>query len=825
MFILFLLLLNVLMLFFTFSSFSDKKRIFVPLAEAISVFLCLYSVFSAVMWIFEVFTVEFCVVAVTIPITAVFAFAYFKSKRKGLAFFSFGEMKADHGTVINRCVIVLATLVSLGAYSTIGIGYNDGNAQIQALSILNGQKSLHFEIDEYETITPGSRYELYFFDSVNNLDKENFTANYRLSSVNTEDGKVERMTGEYGSNPVYPSILALSATLFGTQRMAFIQAVFAFCLLIFVDEILRVLKCDWKLRTVLVLLLGLSPIIVYCNHTTLVEPLIGFCMVMFLYFLMCRKDKLQMLSVLGAVTFAFLQSSFYIMLPLFLVLCWMYYIHTGKIRHIISSGLLIAGYALSFVFLCITAYENTAIIYRLGIPFLKNRFYIFVIAAAAASLIAGIVFTIVVKKANPEKMTEFKRNKGAKIFKVLMAVAAAATIPATVVIIILKCYTFQDFLSITIIAFTVCSGVIIIPYVLVRLISMKYYVGIKEASVVISFVYAVILYSVVMNYILDGYYYESRYISSFMPFVIIIAGMMLKLLKKEEKYFIPIIAIIVMAVPYSFSLMDIKAETRFDKDIFEDVLETVNAQADEETIVLVEKDLLKYFYFPLALTTDYKVYPIDRDNYETFCKDLNDYTTKAIYITNDDENEYLSRGEVCFANSNIQNTPSVNFKSPVLGLPNRFEKSESDLVQVVKFDGLHCLLNYNLYDEMDVSDIDLKVEDVVIEDNDLVRFTISVTDESEILYNEKYFLSYHLEYENEEDIFDLPRTAIGPLTVDNYTLCIHLADQPEDVTVVFDIVEEGVAWYSWENKVPVVVFSRKDGVWDYKLYNLFAKVK
>ena len=67
-----LLLLNVLMLFFTFSSFSDKKKIIVPLAEAISVFLCLYSVTSGILWMCDIFSFEFCLITVTVLVLIAF---------------------------------------------------------------------------------------------------------------------------------------------------------------------------------------------------------------------------------------------------------------------------------------------------------------------------------------------------------------------------------------------------------------------------------------------------------------------------------------------------------------------------------------------------------------------------------------------------------------------------------------------------------------------------------------------------------------------------------------------------------------------------------
>lgn len=825
MFVLFLALLNVLMLFFIFSSFSDKKRIFVTLAESGSVFLCLYSIISAALWVFEVFSVEFCLLTVTIVVTVVFMFAYYKSRKRGTKFFAVAEIKIDYGTLVNRIIIVIATLLSVGAYSTFGIGFNDGNAQVQALSIVSGQRELNFEIDEYENIEPESRYKYYFYDRISDFDTDNFTANYRLLNVDTQEGKVEKMIGEFGSNPVYPSILSLSAILFGIKRMSFIQAVFAFCLFVFVDEILRELKCDWKLRSVLVMLLGVSPEIVYCNHTTLIEPIIGFCMIVFMYFLLCKKGKQQMLSVLGAITFAFLHTSVYTMLPLFLILYWIYFVHTGKIRHLLSSGLMIIGYVLSFGFLNIVAPENTAINYKLGIPFLGEYYYLFVIIISVLAVVFGVFLSIVMKKFASEKLAEFKKNAGKRIFKILMAIFSAAVIPVTIIVVIQKCYTFQNFLSVTIISFTVCTGVLLIPYILFRLISTKYNIGIKEASVVFAFVYTVILYSCVMKVMLKGYYYEARYISSFIPFVIILAGMMLRLLKKEEKYFIPIIGIIVLLTPYTTFLLGSDVETRFDKEMLEDVTEIVSKNVDKDTVVFVEKNLLKYLYFPVKYSTDANVYPIEPTYIEAFCKGLNDYDSKVIYITNNEGDKYSERGKELYINNNIQKKPFKVEASALLGLPYKSYDRDCGTLQILEMDSLYYLLDYNLYPSMDISDIDLSVNNIEIDDNGIAHINVSLSDGTKMYRNERFNLSYHLEYENEEDVYDLPRTEIGSLVLKNYMLDVDLDNQPEDVTVVIDIVEEGVQWYSWKNKVPVIVFTKNDDSWNYNIYKFYTKLK
>ena len=346
---------------------------------------------------------------------------------------------------------------------------------------------------------------------------------------------------------------------------------------------------------------------------------------------------------------------------------------------------------------------------------------------------------------------------------------------------------------------------------------MKYPLGIREAAVVVMFIYSVVLYSCAMKPMLDGYYYDSRYISTFLPFVILISGVMLQLLK-EEKYYIPIISIIILLIPYTFSLMDSKADSRLDKEIFEDVLETVEEQADEDSVILVEKDLLKYFYYPLISTTDVRVYPIEEGYFDLFCSDTDDYYSKALYITNDNGMKYASEGSVCYMNNNCFNSVSENNLSVIIGLPDRFDKSSSERIQVLKKDALYRFINLELYEELNIDDIKLSVKDVEINDNGEANITVSVKEDENIYFNDRYYLSYHFEYENEEDIYDLPRTIIGPLVNDDCTLVIDLNDQPEDVTVIIDAVEEEVEWYSWNNIVPAIIFTKdNEGEWEYTI--------
>lgn len=814
-----LLLLNVFLLFFTFSSYTDKKRIILPLAEALSVFLCIYALTSAFLWMFEKFTIDFGLLITTIADIIIFCIVYFRSSVKGRDFFAIGTMKIGHRIFLNRTALFLAVFASIGAYSTFGIGFNDGNAKIQALSILNGNNSLIFEIDEYRNILSGSEYEYFFFDSISNLDTENFTAGYELIESGDSDGNYDKMIGEYGNNPVYPSLLALSAKIFGIKHMAFIQAVFAFCLLAFIDELLKVLHCDWKLRSVLLVLLGVSPIMVYCTHTALVEPVIGFCMIFFIYFLLCKENKMQILSSLGVITFAFLHNSFYTMLPLFLIIYWMYFIHTGKKRHLISSGISVAGYVLSFIYLNIAAKQNTAINYRLGMPFLGEKYYLFVVIISAIAIVCAVALLIIFKVIKPEKLIEFKKRNGKLFFKIFVALASLIPVATTIITCVKKCDSLDDFQNITFIAFIVCSGVILIPYIWIRLVSTKYQLGMKEAAVITTFVYTVFLYSSAMRVTLDGYYYEARYLSSFIPFVILTAGIMLRLFAEYEKYYLPVISVIIMLVPYSAILLSGRADMRIDNEIFEDVLETAERNTDEDTVILIDRSLMKFFYYPIKDMDIAPVYPIDNDYVYEFVFATKDISSNVIYITGGNGDYYRKKGTVLYGSEIITSSFRDEDKSKIFGLPKSIYEENSGRLQVIKLDEMYQMLDYENYKKLEINDIRLRVNDVYIDGEGKAHISASVTNGSEMYYNDRYFISYHIDYETSEDEYESPRTPIGPVTVeDEYSFEFDLTELDESMDVIIDVVEEQVEWYSWRHQVPVVSFIRSaDGTFETKV--------
>ena len=143
------------------------------------------------------------------------------------------------------------------------------------------------------------------------------------------------------------------------------------------------------------------------------------------------------------------------------------------------------------------------------------------------------------------------------------------------------------------------------------------------------------------------------------------------------------------------------------------------------------------------------------------------------------------------------------------GLPVKFTEGDTETTQVLVFDNLGCILEYDDYDYLRWNEIKMAVTNIEI-DEDVATVYVALTDGSRILTDDKYDISFHLDYEVSDDIFECHRIPVGPYVLEDYEFRIDLSGLNEKMTVAFDVVEEGVAWYSYDHEVPAVVFDKDE---------------
>ena len=95
---------------------------------------------------------------------------------------------------------------------------------------------------------------------------------------------------------------------------------------------------------------------------------------------------------------------------------------------------------------------------------------------------------------------------------------------------------------------------------------------------------------------------------------------------------------------------------------------------------------------------------------------------------------------------------------------------------------------------------------------------MAVSDQDRIYTTGDYGISYHIDYEKAKDVYDFPRIPLGPYVLEDYVFEIDLSEENEAMKVTFDIVEEEVRWFSFNHRVPYVLFEQDEEVeWIYTI--------
>lgn len=821
-----ILILNVILLGFAFNG-TDNKKWDVILAEAISVFFGVFTISSGVLWIIDIYSLENNILVSTIISLIIVVVNFIIKKKKQINIFEVKNNAFSNKWLISRLVILLACLISTGSFATFGIGRNDGNALIQAYSQYKGNYSTEYAVAEMNGIIEGSEYSKYFEDTIVNLDTTDFTGEYWYvdKEIEKDGGQItyKEMLGSYGNNPVYASVLELGMALFGMTHANYINVIVLFCMLIFMDSILMRLRCKWGLRTLLIALMGIVPLVVYANHTAIVESLMMFCIVTVFYYLNDSTSHRQMFTALYVTTLMMLNVSAFVLIPIILIMFWLSFIRRGKKSILVVSALSAVGYGLSYLLLMETARNNTFTVYRQALFFLNdNQVTIVVVACILASLVVTLVLALIMKNKISEAINSFLSKKGKRVFKLSLLGCMVISIAATVFFGIMECGSFKDVTMLSLPAIMMLTGVVIIPAIVIGIILMKYSIGLEEALYLVFFVYGVLIYSVMARPVIDSYYFEARYLLLFIPIVIIVAAIMLKTMK-EDAWYIPVVAIILLVIPYTTAVMNVKAETRVEWDNVLNVVEEIEAKADGE-VVLLDEGLMKEFYHLIELSTDLSVYPYQEGIRGLIARDSDILGKKVLLITSENVASYAETGNVVYSNRNKKSGASKF--SPVIGLPSQYDITEEDYIQIIEFDDYSELLSEEdcINGNLTYNRIFWKINDIIIED-DVAEVKVSLTYRPDVLYYnaEEMSISYHLEYEDEIlNAYDHKRTEIGNGQFINgfdKTLEIPLEKiEDDEVIAIIDIVRDGKDWYSWRHKdCPVIRFSNSEEGWQYEI--------
>lgn len=808
-------ILGIAILLYPIYCIGNNRKFYVLLAEASSAFFMLYVFVTAALYSFNSFTL-FAAEWVTVGISAVLLLsAVFLCRKKP----DFKIAKLNKEDIAVLITVLVCCGLSIGNFEAYGMGQDEGVYQIEAINILYGKTEWKQSLKEWSSIDVRSKgdydnYAEWFllgFDTYANKKEKMDTINeYPFVNVTVTD-KGE-YSGYFHGIPTYPAFLALSAQIFGIKHMAFGNILLIMCTLLLLNEIMVHFDVKSPMRVLLLLLAGVCPETVWVNMSTLSEAGLTLILISFIYYLVaCENEKKQFMALISVTAFSFYHVTIYTMMPMILVCFWGYGLFRKKIKYAIWSVCALIAFWLGYMFMLGMNPHYTCFNYNPGTKFADGHIAptIFVLLVTAVGIILSIAVGIIGKKIslNREKLHSEKTEKSAYV------IVAAGMIVMTVLIVKKAIMDYINFPSEipTIAAFTVLTGIVIVPSAVLMIIRGRYKLGLAEFTALFAFFWTVLFYSLFMRPSIPHYYYYSRYLAPFIPIAVLAYGVLQKDYKKIGLILVSVA--IAICMPFQVMIHLNKDDSRMEWDIIENVMKIAQSEFDENTDVYVDGELLSYFYFPIRACSDANIYYADMKAInKAFEKDKD---RKRIYISKED---YSQLEETLYSEKYMQEEDRLDKRVPILGLPTMYEEvpgcvSVTDLTASMK-----NLTEYSL------GRADLKIDSVECSGEGRVDITVSgiCPDENNIYCNNgKTYLSFHMLSDKGEDIaFDNARYSIGCLVMNTAPVYFDFEDyfdedsDTKEAAVQIDLVDEGVTWKSYiEDDLPILYFEKTSEGW------------
>jgi hypothetical protein len=291
------------------------------------------------------------------------------------------------------------------------------------------------------------------------------------------------------------------------------------------------------------------------------------------------------------------------------------------------------------------------------------------------------------------------------------------------------------------------------------------------------------------------------------------AALMLNGKKKSLSIAVPIISVII-CLPFQFFLHTNRDDSRMDWDTIKYITDYARDNFGEDTVLVMDRDLLPYFYFPIRAVSDAHILPTEMN-----ISSPNELGTgkNLFYLTKADIED---SDNLVFEIGYTVSEDTLDNRIPFIKLPTYF-KEEAFSLKLYDYD--EYIRDSELFD---INDSSLRIESIECSEDGEISMNVSgITGDNHRLYysNGNHYVSYHIIDEDTGDVisYENYRYFVGYLVTDRINMDFDLDDYLNEATdnadliVSVDIVEEGVKWLSWDkDNLPKMRFTYNiDGGW------------
>ena len=669
----------LVIMFYVVAVYYQNEHIIHLIVYTVIGFFSLYILVSGVFFFFDKFQMRIVLACCLVIELAAAALSWKLGRRWKTVVITQGLQ----GYSFVLCMAVLAVILSAVKYEFYGMGQDEGVYQTKAIEIMYHTSKNQMDFEEYYNLTEEADKQLYremipqFIGFYTSPTFPTFTPEDKLGDV----------SGYYHGIPTFPAMLALFGTCFGLSNMSQFQTVFFVCslLLLFLGcSNLKLRPCTTNL---LLFLYTISPAVLWVSKSALTEPFLGVLLIWFFYLATSQKVTDRHLLFIPILVFSIYHITCYTLMPMFLCIFVVKYVYTKEKEYLVQGGLSTISFLAGYVVACIIApqYSYGNSVHITG-GFVNYSNLLWVVGGVCLVIIIGLFIFGKLNLTQPlEKF--FKSTLCHRIYSV-----------ATVVVLVYIVYYgytigwgaepegiypyygsgLNVYFYLTITAFTLVTGLIIIPLSLVLTIKNAKKVLENERVVVlaIGFAYLCLFMSCFLRRETAQYYYYSRYLAPFIAPILLYCGIMIDQIRAKYLCIIGVLSAAVL-MPFDYVLATQKDDSRLSWDILEDI----QAHIGENDAIITEpkfsvhnEDKASLLAVRAMTGADLYIYTHEAFPTESMLNLLQEYDN-VYYIGNK-----IPRSTLVYSRTDVVSQDLQDTRSWILPLPSSFTQKEREVM-------------------------------------------------------------------------------------------------------------------------------------------------
>lgn len=528
------------------------------------------------------------------------------------------------GFAISLIIVILCLPFVISKFELFGMGQDQGVYQTEAIAIINGESSILHDFNEYNVLDDEQKLE--YQEKTDEIytgfyEVDDAVLKYPTASEKTVKNPVE---GWFHGTHTFSAMLAFWGELFGMENMAQIQTLIWVCTVFLMSSIVRKLNGNYLENIFVTGLFAFSPLLIWIAKGTFTEMFLTLIIALYIYGILDEKD--EWLASVAIIGFAFAHVSFFVLVPIFVLIQTYLYVRTSRrvflILNIINGVALSSGYLVMALIGPQYFFDNLDRMYISGIISADNILLVLILVAIGIVIFSLILFFL----KTPEWMKKISTTQNVQLYCRMAGIVCLffiliywykigilGTPESTNFKEELQTYwgdAWLSFLHLAITAFIVCSGIFVVP-VAVYGCYKKWENDIKEKEIgiYVLFIYCILFLSAFFRREVYYYYYYARYLVIYLPILFLVFFLTIRGVKKIAIIVVSGLSFLAM-MPFSTFMLNHKDHTWFE---WENLIDLTDFITDDAAVIIEDDDLNRRMGLALKYNSGADIFPIFAD--------------------------------------------------------------------------------------------------------------------------------------------------------------------------------------------------------------------